>query len=302
MNDFCFSRLVKLDVKWVSELQGNEHTKAWKSNPFYELIMVTEGPVHLQIGEEKLSLSSGECCLLRPWELHTSWQPIEARCGFYWTQFIADPAPAYRQRGDEHVSEHESAPNTAARAGAQDLRITGIEDSDHILLPRRFRPTGRFELLALFEQLLQQFREPEGYYRYRCTQLLGQIVGVIADQWLEQLPAQSESSASYLLYRRIVNRLDESYAEDVGSAALEADMQHSYAYLCQVFKKYAGLTIGAYVQRLRIQRAKHLLAHTSLTVAEIARQCGFEDPFYFSRAFKKIEGIGPSGYRTSAEG
>lgn len=295
MNDFYFSRLAKLDVKWVSELQGNEHIKSWKSNPFYELILVTDGPVHLQIGDEKLSLSSGECCLLRPWELHTSWQPIEERCGFYWAQFIADPAPSYRER-EAGVGAASASP---ARAGAQDLRITGVDGSDDIGVPRRFRPSRRYELLGLFEQLHHQFREPEGYYRYRCTLLLGQIVGLIAEQWLEQLPTQGDSSASYLLYRRIVNHLDESYVQEVNSAALESELRHSYAYLCQLFKKYAGLTIGAYVQRLRMQRAKHLLVNSSLPVADIARQCGYEDPFYFSRAFKKVEGIGPSGYRAS---
>jgi AraC-like DNA-binding protein len=52
-----------------------------------------------------------------------------------------------------------------------------------------------------------------------------------------------------------------------------------------------------YLQKLRIGRAKELLAETDASIQEIASQVGFEDPLYFSRRFKKEEGISPSQYR-----
>ncbi|ACT01211.1 transcriptional regulator, AraC family [Paenibacillus sp. JDR-2] len=296
MDYFFLSRLARLDVKWVSELQGNEHLQQWKSNPFFELIMITEGPVHLQIGEDKLTLNSGECYLLRSWEQHKGWKPIGDHCGFYWVQFLTDPAPVY-QAGIPDPTRP-VGPTNNPHPGLQDLRITESSASDYLLLPRRLKAAKRYELLGLFEQLCDRFREPEGYYRYRSSLLLGQILGLIADNWMEQLPVQTDSSPNYLLYRKLVNLLDETYTGDVSSTALEAELLHSYVYLCQIFKKNAGITIGTYVQQLRIQRAKHLLASTNLSVADIAKQCGFEDPFYFSRIFKKIEGLGPSSYRS----
>ncbi|MBN2293744.1 MAG: AraC family transcriptional regulator [Pirellulales bacterium] len=52
-----------------------------------------------------------------------------------------------------------------------------------------------------------------------------------------------------------------------------------------------------YFNRLKIQRACRLLETTELQVQEIARELGFEDPYYFSRAFKKLIGCSPNAFR-----
>ena len=52
-----------------------------------------------------------------------------------------------------------------------------------------------------------------------------------------------------------------------------------------------------YFNRLKIQQACRLLETTSLRIKEIARELGFEDPYYFSRSFKRIVGVSPAAYR-----
>jgi AraC-like DNA-binding protein len=52
-----------------------------------------------------------------------------------------------------------------------------------------------------------------------------------------------------------------------------------------------------YFNRLRIQRACELLNNTALSVQEIGQTVGFSDPYYFSRAFKRIIGASPNQYR-----
>ena len=56
-------------------------------------------------------------------------------------------------------------------------------------------------------------------------------------------------------------------------------------------------TPGRYLLDLRIQKARRLLAETTLQVGEIARESGFEDMLYFSRRFKLETGLAPSLYR-----
>ena len=46
----------------------------------------------------------------------------------------------------------------------------------------------------------------------------------------------------------------------------------------------------------RIERACAMLAGTDLSIQEISNSVGFEDPFYFSRAFKEIKGVSPRQY------
>jgi AraC-like DNA-binding protein len=50
-----------------------------------------------------------------------------------------------------------------------------------------------------------------------------------------------------------------------------------------------------------MREARRLLAGTSQPIAQIARQVGYDDPLYFSRAFREMIGQSPMDYRASAK-
>ena len=68
-------------------------------------------------------------------------------------------------------------------------------------------------------------------------------------------------------------------------------------YLSRSFKKQYGISLWTYLLQLRITEAKTQLRFTDKTIEQIALDCGFEELNYFSRTFRKIEGISPSEYR-----
>ena len=57
----------------------------------------------------------------------------------------------------------------------------------------------------------------------------------------------------------------------------------------------------AYQTALRMARARQLLDRTAAPVAEIAREVGYEDPFYFSRRFQRHHGMSPTQFRRRDE-
>lgn len=67
----------------------------------------------------------------------------------------------------------------------------------------------------------------------------------------------------------------------------------------QIFEKSAGLPPKQYISTLKIEKSKHLLAHTSLPIADIAEALGYDSPYHFSTVFRKKEGISPSSYRSA---
>ena len=73
----------------------------------------------------------------------------------------------------------------------------------------------------------------------------------------------------------------------------------SEASLRRKFRRYCNLSFKQYLMRLRFDNAFTMLGEGKHSVAEVARQCGFEDEKYFSRAVKKKFGISPSALRNS---
>ena len=73
-------------------------------------------------------------------------------------------------------------------------------------------------------------------------------------------------------------------------------------YLSRLVKQSTGRSVGAWIDIVRIQRAKRLLSSTDLPVIDIAVSVGVEDQSYFSRLFRKETGITPSAFRKKMQG
>lgn len=65
----------------------------------------------------------------------------------------------------------------------------------------------------------------------------------------------------------------------------------------RVFKEKFGTTPNKYINELRMNKAKALLANTNMPISEISTYCGFKTEHYFSRAFKLHEELSPNEYR-----
>lgn len=77
--------------------------------------------------------------------------------------------------------------------------------------------------------------------------------------------------------------------------AVEAGLSSSH--FSRLFQSQTGHSPIDYFIQLKIQRACRLLDNSGQTIAEIAREIGFDDQFYFSRAFRKVMGTSPAEYR-----
>ena len=65
----------------------------------------------------------------------------------------------------------------------------------------------------------------------------------------------------------------------------------------RVFRAALRTSPMQYLQAVRVEHSRFLLQHTRLTIAEIAGETGFTDPYYFSRVFRKVTGTSPRAYR-----
>jgi len=75
----------------------------------------------------------------------------------------------------------------------------------------------------------------------------------------------------------------------------------SRSHFVRLFKEQTEYSPMDYFIRLKMQHACMLLSFSNKSVSEISFEMGYEDPYYFSRLFKKIIGTAPSDYRHSSQ-
>jgi transcriptional regulator GlxA family with amidase domain len=83
-------------------------------------------------------------------------------------------------------------------------------------------------------------------------------------------------------------------------ASLAKKVGTSRAVLARRFRAITGLSPLRYLSRVRMERATELLLTSDLSLAEIAREVGYDSEFSFNRAFKRNRGLPPGIFRRSA--
>ncbi|MBP1965341.1 helix-turn-helix transcriptional regulator [Paenibacillus aceris] len=87
------------------------------------------------------------------------------------------------------------------------------------------------------------------------------------------------------------------YAEELSLQILASRLNVNNIYLGRLFKEETGVYFSDYLNYIRLERAKELLASTLMKVSDIAGQIGFVDSNYFFRKFKQDTGLSPTEYR-----
>lgn len=116
------------------------------------------------------------------------------------------------------------------------------------------------------------------------------------------LECDAERSEVFLPIRRGVKLLEKEWNlnYDVCRYARECGMSETSFYVR--FKEWSGTSPVKYKNGMRIAAARSLLSNSNLSVTEIAAEVGFDDPYYFSRIFKKLTGKSPRGFRDGKKG
>lgn len=144
------------------------------------------------------------------------------------------------------------------------------------------------------DSILQHGLEQSEYSHKLCCSYLRTML-------IEQagLIANSEEfvSMSVLTYRRCRKYVDEHFSEIKSPRQVAQACRINVRYMAQLFKDYGRITPHKYITRLKLNRAAQLLLSSTLHIQDIARMVGFDDPYHFSRNFKKMFGTSPRNFK-----
>ncbi|HEX2926580.1 MAG TPA: response regulator [Ruminiclostridium sp.] len=112
---------------------------------------------------------------------------------------------------------------------------------------------------------------------------------------------KSYSNSRYMGHVRIVDKvkayIDENYSNSsLGLDNIASNMSINASHLSSIFKKESGVSVTEYLTECRMKHAKELIDAGNKKLFEIAELVGFNDPYYFSKCFKKYTGVSASKY------
>lgn len=198
----------------------------------------------------------------------------------------------------------------------------------------RDRLSARRKLAVILKLIAQESRGRFSYYKLRTLQILtnanraafnagastdqlavhsmrivAQIDRVESPAKLVQLARSAVDRTLALVpsgraYReRIVQEaiayIRDHFADEVSRETLAARFQCSPAHFSRLFSRTTGYSYQDFLLQCRLEKAKELLRSSHLHVAEIAGAVGYEDPFHFSKIFRKRVGVSPRKFRES---
>jgi AraC family transcriptional regulator len=99
--------------------------------------------------------------------------------------------------------------------------------------------------------------------------------------------------------QKVFKYVQEHLEQDVALSDMASVLNLSQYHFCRLFKQSTGLAPHHYLTQCRIDRAKHLLQFTQLTITEIAFAVGLNNHSSFTRLFRRYVGTTPKEFRAS---
>jgi AraC-like DNA-binding protein len=95
--------------------------------------------------------------------------------------------------------------------------------------------------------------------------------------------------------------IEKNYMKSISLDEIASVNNMSKFHFTRVFKRKTGFTFKQYLNKKRIEMAKKFIRYEDMTVSEAGIAVGYNDLAYFSRVFREIEGISPSGYKKNLQ-
>ncbi len=175
----------------------------------------------------------------------------------------------------------------------RDYALTAGIDTNSLSFTPAFRNDP--ELSDLMERLKDEFSKNIEYRSAALCSLALTILVRLARYHAETIEDPTPEGVT-----GAVSYIKSHYAESFTLEDVAHHVGYSLSYLSHEFRTRTGSTVIQYLNMIRCEYAKPLLRIPSIPIAEVCERCGYHNDSYFTRTFRKYNGITPSEYRKKA--
>lgn len=149
-------------------------------------------------------------------------------------------------------------------------------------------------ILAIYQNIFEYIKQEKPGYQQIVSGLILQLLGSMT-------AIQKQKNFSGKRIEKMIENIRffirQNSTQQINFQDIANNNNLSYSLFRRSFKEYTGISPLQYQLHLRILKSKELLRVSDKSIKEISLEVGFENTYYFSRLFKKKEGITASEFR-----
>jgi AraC-like DNA-binding protein len=235
----------------------------------HELIFVKQGTLDMWEEDQVFHLEAGQTLHLFPGRQHGSTAPLPVGLRFYWIHF-----------------EIEHGNGKAKRDSRDEFDTTiKVPQVTQIAQPER--------LERLFRTFLDD--QETGMLHPYSANLLTTLMLIEVANASEERPVIPDDINVVATWAHTYIRIN--YNLPITTSKVAEAMGYNADYLGRIYRQVYGVTLTEAIHRRRVHIASEYLLDSNLTIEQIAQKCGFTDPDYFRRVFRRHMHISPGKYR-----
>ncbi len=152
-------------------------------------------------------------------------------------------------------------------------------------------------LVESLDRMITEARSPQAS-DLMLSGLLYQFLARLVHRIQSREPITDKTSDSTLYVSKAAEYIEKNFSGPLLVSKIAGYLKIDRSYLSTLFSRHLGISPRDYIINYRINKACELLANPLLSIGDVARSVGYEDPLQFSKTFKNQKGVSPSGFRT----
>lgn len=267
----------------------------------YIFYFIKKGELFIEEDGQQYTLKNGDCILLQGGLVHRGFKA--ACCDYFYIHFKHTGINRVIKPIEEVLDEISQARSTALEGNL--LLDSNAEKEERrpeiCYLPNTYRvssDSSTVYLLFMLKDAVDDYTKRHVHYKTLAALKLADLMIRLSREFLETHLEKNKAlyPKAFVKCQALLEYLNNEYHRKMTSQAIEQKFEANYAYLNRVFQRMTGYTIVNYLNHVRMKKASELIENTSINFAEIGYLVGIDDPYYFSKLFKKIMGLSPTQY------
>jgi YesN/AraC family two-component response regulator len=255
------------------------------------IIICIKGTLYIAQDDRQYTLTENQYIILFAGYEHFGFKESEEELSYYWCHFRISEDKYSIMKNDELIHVFDT------KTVVLDTSQTGNDISRYCILPEYGDISANGRATLIFRQLLDLARN-DHYSDMLPNYALSLLAMEISQEFIESY-FQTNIKQTNPKMEKITEWIRVNYSRRFTLDMIAKRFLYNPEYLSTAFKRYTGVPLMKYVNKVRISNAKRLLLESSGCIKEIAWEVGFENEKTFLKRFKQQENITPSTYRNA---